>query len=57
MVATAIYFGRFRSFSVCAEGAKVKSRDGGARIMPASIDDPKVLEEIGGALKEKGIGA
>jgi len=24
--------------------------------MPATIEDPKVLEEIGGALKEKGIG-
>jgi propionyl-CoA synthetase len=25
--------------------------------MPATIEDPKVLEEIGGALKEKGVGA
>jgi propionyl-CoA synthetase len=24
--------------------------------MPATIEDPKVLDEIGGALKEKGIG-
>jgi hypothetical protein len=25
--------------------------------MPATIDDPAVLEEIGGALKSKGVGA
>jgi len=25
--------------------------------MPATIEDPKVLDEIGGALKDKGVGA
>ena len=38
-------------------GTMKKIADGEQWNMPATIEDPKVLEEIGGALKEKGIGA
>jgi propionyl-CoA synthetase len=37
-------------------GTMKKIADGEAWSMPATIDDPAVLEEIGGALKEKGVG-
>jgi propionyl-CoA synthetase len=37
-------------------GTIKKIADGDAWTMPATIEDPKVLEEIGGALKEKGVG-
>ena len=37
-------------------GTMKKIADGEAWTMPATIEDPKVLDEIGGALKEKGIG-
>jgi propionyl-CoA synthetase len=37
-------------------GTMKKIADKEAWTMPATIEDPKVLEEIGGALKEKGIG-
>jgi propionyl-CoA synthetase len=37
-------------------GTMKKIADGETWNMPATIEDPKVLEEIGGALKEKGIG-
>jgi propionyl-CoA synthetase len=33
------------------------SADGEAWTMPATIDDPLILEEIGAALKDKGFGA
>ena len=33
-----------------------KIADGDAWTMPATIEDPKVLEEIGGALKGRGVG-
>ena len=36
-------------------GTMKKIADGETWNMPATIEDPKVLEEIGGALKEKGI--
>ncbi len=34
-----------------------KIADGEAWTMPATIDDPAILDEIGGALRGKGIGA
>jgi propionyl-CoA synthetase len=37
-------------------GTMKKIADGEAWTMPATIDDPAVLDEIGGALREKGIG-
>jgi propionyl-CoA synthetase len=36
-------------------GTMKKIADGESWNMPATIEDPKVLDEIGGALKEKGI--
>ncbi len=38
-------------------GTIKKIADGDAWTMPATIEDPKVLDEIGGALKDKGVGA
>jgi propionyl-CoA synthetase len=38
-------------------GTMKKIADGDAWTMPATIDDPVILDEIGGALKGKGIGA
>jgi len=38
-------------------GTMKKIADGESWTMPATIEDPKVLEEIGGALKGKGVGA
>ncbi len=38
-------------------GTMKKIADGDAWSMPATIDDPTILDEIGGALKEKGIAA
>jgi propionyl-CoA synthetase len=38
-------------------GTMKKIADGDAWSMPATIDDPVILDEIGGALKGKGIGA
>jgi propionyl-CoA synthetase len=38
-------------------GTIKKIADGESWTMPATIDDPAVLEEIGSALKEKGVGA
>jgi len=38
-------------------GTIKKIADGDSWQMPATIDDPVVLDEIGGALKDKGIGA
>jgi propionyl-CoA synthetase len=38
-------------------GTMKKIADGEAWTMPATIEDPKVLDEIGGVLKEKGVGA
>ena len=38
-------------------GTIKKIADGEAWSMPATIEDPKVLDEIGGALKDKGVGA
>ena len=38
-------------------GTMKKIADGEVWSMPATIDDPANLDEIGGALKEKGIGA
>ena len=38
-------------------GTMKKIADGEPWNMPATIEDPKVLDEIGGALKEKGVGA
>jgi propionyl-CoA synthetase len=38
-------------------GTMKKIADGEPWNMPATIEDPKVLEEIGGVLKEKGVGA
>jgi len=38
-------------------GTMKKIADGEAWTMPATIDDPAILEEIGGALKDKGLGA
>ena len=37
-------------------GTIKKIADGDPWTMPATIDDPVILEEIGGALKEKGVG-
>ena len=37
-------------------GTMKKIADGETWTMPATIEDPKVLEEIGGALKGKGVG-
>ena len=37
-------------------GTIKKIADGDAWTMPATIDDPAVLDEIGGALKGKGVG-
>jgi propionyl-CoA synthetase len=37
-------------------GTMKKIADGEAWTMPATIDDPAILDEIGGALREKGIG-
>ena len=37
-------------------GTIKKIADGDAWTMPATIEDPKVLDEIGGALKGKGVG-
>ena len=38
-------------------GTMKKIADGESWAMPATIDDPAVLDEIGGALKDKGLGA
>ena len=38
-------------------GTMQKIADGEEWTMPATIDDPAILDEIGTALKEKGIGA
>jgi propionyl-CoA synthetase len=38
-------------------GTTKKIADGDAWQMPATIDDPVILEEAGTALKEKGVGA
>ncbi len=38
-------------------GTMKKIADGESWNMPATIEDPKVLDEIGGALKGKGVGA
>jgi propionyl-CoA synthetase len=38
-------------------GTMKKIADGEAWTMPATIDDPAILDEIGGALKGKGVGA
>jgi propionyl-CoA synthetase len=38
-------------------GTMKKIADGDAWTMPATIDDPAILDEIGGALKGKGVGA
>ena len=38
-------------------GTIKKIADGETWTMPATIDDPAVLDEIGGALKDKGLGA
>jgi propionyl-CoA synthetase len=38
-------------------GTMKKIADGEPWTMPATIDDPAILEEIGGALKDKGVGA
>jgi propionyl-CoA synthetase len=38
-------------------GTMKKIADGDAWAMPATIDDPGVLDEIGVALKGKGVGA
>jgi propionyl-CoA synthetase len=38
-------------------GTMKKIADGESWTMPATIEDPKVLDEIGGALKGKGVGA
>ncbi len=38
-------------------GTMKKIADGDAWSMPATIDDPVILDEIGGALKERGVGA
>jgi len=37
-------------------GTIKKIADGDTWTMPATIEDPKVLDEIGGALKDKGVG-
>ena len=37
-------------------GTMKKIADGEEWTMPATIDDPAVLDEIGAALKEKGVG-
>jgi len=37
-------------------GTIKKMADGDTWTMPATIEDPKVLDEIGTALKEKGVG-
>ena len=36
-------------------GTIKKIADGAAYTMPATIDDPAILQEIGGALKQKGV--
>ena len=38
-------------------GTMKKIADGEPWTMPATIDDPAILDEIGGALKGKGVGA
>jgi propionyl-CoA synthetase len=38
-------------------GTMKKIADGDSWSMPATIDDPVILDEIGGALKERGVGA
>ncbi|MBV8242130.1 MAG: propionyl-CoA synthetase, partial [Hyphomicrobiales bacterium] len=38
-------------------GTMKKIADGKAWTMPATIDDPLILDEIGAALKGKGLGA
>ena len=38
-------------------GTIKKIADGDEWTMPATIDDPAILDEIGGALKGKGVGA
>jgi len=38
-------------------GTMKKIADGESWTMPATIDDPAVLDEIGRALKAKGVGA
>ena len=37
-------------------GTMKRIADGEPRSMPATIDDPVILDEIGGALKERGVG-
>ena len=38
-------------------GTMKKIADGDRWTMPATIDDPVIMDEIGGALKERGVGA
>jgi propionyl-CoA synthetase len=38
-------------------GTMKKIAEGDQWTMPATIDDPAILEEIGGALRGKGVGA
>ncbi len=38
-------------------GTMKKIADGEPWTMPATIDDPVILDEIGGALRQKGVGA
>ena len=38
-------------------GTMKKIADGDSWSMPATIDDPAIMDEIGGALKERGVGA
>jgi propionyl-CoA synthetase len=38
-------------------GTIKKIADGDTWTMPATIEDPKVLDEIGGVLKDRGVGA
>jgi propionyl-CoA synthetase len=37
-------------------GTMKKIADGDSWSMPATIDDPVILDEIGGALKDRGVG-
>ena len=37
-------------------GTMKKIADGDPWNMPATIDDPAIMDEIGGALKERGVG-
>jgi hypothetical protein len=44
------------SGAACAYSGGGVRTDGEQWTMPAAIEDPKVLDEIGVALKEKGVG-